>query len=418
MLRRKVVRAMAKKDDIVVGLDIGTTKICAIVGENKKDGVEIIGIGTHPSRGLRKGVVVNIESTVESIKKAVEEAELMAGCEINKVYCGIAGGHIRAFNSHGVIAIKNREINQADIDRVIEAAQAVVIPPDREVIHVIPQEYIVDDQEGIQEPLGMIGIRLEVKVHIVTAAVTSAQNIIKCANKAGLDVADIVLQQIASSEAVLNQDEKEIGVVLVDIGGGTTDIALYHNGTIKYTTVISLGGNQVTGDIAVGLRTPTGEAEKIKKEYGCAMTAMVSKDDTIEVQSVGGNKSKTVSKYMLCEIIEPRLEEICTLVKREIMKSGYEGLVSSGVVITGGTAAMEGAMELAEQVFNLPVRRGLPANITGLVDVVRSPMYSTGVGLVQYGAKQLTGTQFQRGNDSRVFSKLTSRMKSWMKEFF
>ncbi|HEY4707637.1 MAG: cell division protein FtsA [Deltaproteobacteria bacterium GWA2_55_10] len=409
---------MAKRDNIIVGLDIGTTKICAIVGERTRDGVEIIGIGTHPSKGLRKGVVVNIESTVESIRKAVEEAELMAGCEINRVYCGIAGGHIRAFNSHGVIAIKNREINQADIDRVIEAAQAVVIPPDREVIHVIPQEYIVDDQEGIQEPLGMIGIRLEVKVHIVTAAVTSAQNIVKCANKAGLDVADIALQQIASSEAVLNPDEKEIGVVLVDIGGGTTDIALYHGGTIKYTTVISLGGNQVTGDISVGLRTTASEAEKLKREHGCAMTAMVSRDDVMEVQSVGGNTSKTVSRYMLCEIIEPRIEEIFQLVKREIMKSGYENLVSSGIVLTGGSAAMEGITELAEQVFNLPVRRGLPIGITGLVDVVKSPMYSTGVGLVLYGGKNLEGTQFQRGNDSTLFNKLTTRMKGWMKEFF
>ena len=409
---------MAKRDNIIVGLDIGTTKICAIVGERTRDGVEIIGIGTHPSKGLRKGVVVNIESTVESIRKAVEEAELMAGCEINRVYCGIAGGHIRAFNSHGVIAIKNREINQADIDRVIEAAQAVVIPPDREVIHVIPQEYIVDDQEGIQEPQGMIGIRLEVKVHIVTAAVTSAQNIVKCANKAGLDVADIALQQIASSEAVLNPDEKEIGVVLVDIGGGTTDIALYHGGTIKYTTVISLGGNQVTGDISVGLRTTASEAEKLKREHGCAMTAMVSRDDVMEVQSVGGNTSKTVSRYMLCEIIEPRIEEIFQLVKREIMKSGYENLVSSGIVLTGGSAAMEGITELAEQVFNLPVRRGLPIGITGLVDVVKSPMYSTGVGLVLYGGKNLEGTQFQRGNDSTLFNKLTTRMKGWMKEFF
>ncbi|MBI5644388.1 MAG: cell division protein FtsA [Deltaproteobacteria bacterium] len=409
---------MAKKDNIVVGLDIGTTKICAIVGEKTKEGVEIIGIGTHPSKGLRKGVVVNIESTVESIKKAVEEAELMAGCEVNRVYCGIAGGHIKAFNSHGVIAIKNREIAQADIDRVIEAAQAVVIPPDREVIHVIPQEYIVDDQEGIQEPLGMIGIRLEVKVHIVTAAVTSAQNIVKCANKAGLDVADIVLQQIASSEAVLNSDEREIGVVLVDIGGGTTDIALYHAGTIKYTTVISLGGNQVTGDISVGLRTTASEAEKIKKQYGSAMTAMVSKDDMVEVQSVGGGKSKTVSRYMLCEIIEPRIEEIFQLVKREIIKSGYDNFISSGIVLTGGTAAMEGITELAEQVFNLPVRRGLPMGITGLTDVVKSPMYSTGVGLVQYGGKHLAGTQFQRGSENRIFNKLTSRMKEWMKEFF
>ncbi len=409
---------MAKRDNIIVGLDIGTTKICAIVGEKTRDGVEIIGIGTNPSKGLRKGVVVNIESTVESIKKAVEEAELMAGCEINKVYCGIAGGHIKAFNSHGVIAIKNREITQADIDRVIEAAQAVVIPPDREVIHVIPQEYIVDDQEGIQEPLGMIGIRLEVKVHIVTAAVTSAQNIVKCANKAGLDVADIALQQIASSEAVLNPDEKEIGVVLVDIGGGTTDIALYHGGTIKYTTVISLGGNQVTGDISVGLRTTANEAEKLKREHGCAMTAMVSRDDTLEVQSVGGHKPRSVSRYMLCEIVEPRIEEIFQLVKREIVKSGYENLISSGVVLTGGTAAMDGITELAEQVFALPVRRGLPIGITGLVDVVKGPMYSTGVGLVLYGGKNVEGMQFQKGNDTTLFNKLTTRMKGWMKEFF
>jgi len=351
---------MAKRENIVVGLDIGTTKICAIVGEKTEHGVEIIGIGMHPSKGLRKGVVVNIESTVSSIRSAVEEAERMAGCEINRVYCGIAGGHIKAFNSHGVIAVKNREITPQDVERVIEAAQAVVIPPDREVIHVIAQEYIVDDQEGIQEPLGMIGIRLEVKVHIVTAAVTSVQNIVKCANKAGLDVSDIVLQQIASSEAVLNADEKEIGVVLVDIGGGTTDIALYHNGTIKYTTVISLGGNQVTGDISVGLRTPTSEAEKVKTEYGCAMTALVSKDEILDVQSVGGGKIRKVSRHTLCEIIEPRMEEIFDLVKREILKSGYDVLISSGVVLTGGTAATEGAAELAEQVFDAPVRCGLP----------------------------------------------------------
>ncbi len=408
---------MVKKDNIVVGLDIGTTKICAIVGEKTRDGIEIIGLGTCPSKGLRKGVVVNIESTVDSIKKAVEEAELMAGCDINRVYSGIAGGHIRAFNSHGVIAVKNKEITQSDIDRVIEAAQAIVIPPDREVIHVIPQEFIVDDQEGIQEPRGMIGIRLEVKVHIVTAAVTSAQNIIKCANKAGLDVADVVLQQIASSEAVLNADEKEIGVVMVDIGGGTTDIALYHDGTIKYTTVISLGGNQVTGDISVGLRTPTAVAERIKKEHGAAMTAMVSRDETIDVQAVGGNKTRKSSRYTLTEIIEPRVEEIFELVKREIVKSGYEPLISSGVVLTGGTSALPGCIELAEQVFNLPVRAGAPIGISGLVDVVRSPMYSTGVGLVRYGAQHIDGTRFEKG-EGNVFGKLTTRMKDWMKEFF
>ncbi|MBI5238218.1 MAG: cell division protein FtsA [Deltaproteobacteria bacterium] len=408
---------MAKSDNIIVGLDIGTTKICAIVGEKKGGPIEIIGIGSQKSKGVRRGIVVNIESTVESIKKAVTEAELMAGCEINKAYCGIAGGHIRAFNSHGVIAVKNREITEADIERVIEAAQAIVIPPDREVLHVIPQEYIVDDQEGIQEPLGMIGIRLEVKVHIVTAAVTSAQNIIKCANKAGLDVADIVLQQIASSEAVLGSDEKEIGVVLIDIGGGTTDIALFHGGTIKYTTVISLGGNQVTGDIAVGLRTPTEEAEKLKKQYGCALAAMVSKDESVDVPSVGGNKTRKVSRYMLCEIIEPRLEEIFELVKREVEKSGYFSLCSSGVVLTGGAASMDGVAELAEQVFNLPVRKGLPANITGLVDVVKSPMYSTGVGLIHYGGRQMSGAQFKKGTEN-IFNKLISRMKGWGKEFF
>jgi len=408
---------MAKRENIVVGLDIGTTKICAIVGEEVKDGLEIIGIGTHPSRGLRKGVVVNIESTVESIKKAVEEAELMAGCEINRVYAGISGGHIKAFNSHGVIAVKDGEISAADVARVIEAAQAVAIPPDREVVHVIPQEYIIDDQGGIQEPLGMNGIRLEVKVHIVTAAVTSAQNIVKCANKAGLDVADIALQQVASSEAVLNQDERDLGVALIDIGGGTTDIAVFHGGTIKYTTVIPLGGNQITGDIAVGLRTPSTEAEKIKKKFGCAMVSMVSEGENVEVSSVGGQKSRTVSRHILSEIIEPRVEEMFELVKREIMKSGYDGLIPSGIVLTGGTASMAGIVELAEQVFDLPVRMGMPSNIIGLADVVRDPMYSTGVGLLKYGAKHASGTKFRRGS-ANMFNKLVYRMKGWMKEFF
>jgi cell division protein FtsA len=398
---------MAKKGNIIVGLDVGTTKVCAIVGEETSNGIEIIGIGSAPSKGLRKGVVVNIESTVQSIRKAIAEAELMAGCEINRVYAGISGGHIRAFNSHGVIAVKDGEINGGDVDRVIEAAQAVAIPTDREVIHVIPQEYIIDDQEGIQEPLGMNGIRLEVKVHIVTAAVTSAQNIVKCANKAGLDVADIALQQIASSEAVLSHDEKELGVALIDIGGGTTDIAIFHGGTIKYTTVISLGGNQVTGDIAVGLRTPTSEAEKIKKKYGCALTAMTSGDEMIEVLSVGGHRPRKVSRQILGEIIEPRMEEIFDLINREVIKSGYDGLISSGIGLTGGT----------EQVFNLPVRRGLPKDITGLVDVVNSPMYATGVGLVMYGVNHASGTQFRRGSGN-VFNKLLYSMKGWIKEFF
>lgn len=408
---------MAKRDNIVVGLDVGTTKVCAIVGEETKDGLEIIGIGSHPSKGLRKGVVINIESTVASIKKAIEEAELMAGCEINRVYAGISGGHIKAFNSHGVIAVKDGEINENDVERVIEAAQAVAIPPDREVIHVIPQEYIIDDQEGIQEPLGMNGIRLEVKVHIVTAAVTSAQNIIKCANKAGLDVADIALQQIASSEAVLNNDERDLGVAMIDIGGGTTDIAIFQGSSIKFTTVISLGGNQVTGDIAVGLRTPTSEAEKIKKKFGCAIESMVTEDECFDVPGVGGHKSRQVSRVMLGQIIEPRMEEIFEIVKREIYKSGHENHITSGIVLTGGAACMEGVVELAEQVFNLPVRRGIPTDIIGLADVVKNPMYSTGVGLVHYGVKHASVTQFQRGADN-VFFKLLSSMKGWIKEFF
>jgi cell division protein FtsA len=408
---------MAKKGNLVVGLDIGTTKICAVVGEQTDAGLEIIGIGTYPSRGLRKGVVINIESTVESIKRAVEEAELMAGCEINRVYAGIAGGHIKAFNSHGVIAVKDGEITPADIERVCEAAQAVAIPPDREVIHVIPQEYIIDDHEGIQEPLGMNGIRLEVKVHIVTAAVTSAQNIVKCANKAGLDVADIALQQIASSEAILTADERELGVALIDIGGGTTDIAIYQGGTVKHTTVITLGGNQVTNDIAVGLRTPATEAEKIKVKHGCAVTAMIGEDEMIDVPSVGGRTPRQVKRRMLGEIIEPRVEEIFDLINHEIIKSGYDGLISAGIVLTGGTASLGGIVELAEQVFNLPVRLGMPAGVTGLADVVKSPRYATGVGLVRYGARHSSANEFKRGSEN-VFNNVVSKMKGWMKDFF
>ena len=408
---------MAKRENIVVGLDIGTTKICVIVGEATKDGIEVVGVGTHPSRGLRKGVVVNIDTTVESIKKAVEEAELMAGCEINRVYTGISGGHIKTFNSHGVIAVKDGEINKFDVDRVIEAAKAIPIPPDREIIHVIPQEYLIDDQGGIQEPLGMNGIRLEVKVHIVTDAMTSAQNIVKCANKAGLDVADIALQQLVSSEAVLTQDERELGVALLDIGGGTTDIAVFHGGNIKYTTVLSIGGNQVTGDLAVGLRTPSSEAEKIKKKHGCAMASMINQDETVEVPGVGGYKPRKVSRHLLGEIIEPRMEEIFELIRRELVKSGYEGLISSGVVITGGAAAMEGITELAEQVFDLPARRGIPTNVSGLVDIVQSPAYSTGLGLVRYGIKHSHETRFARGGNNLVV-KIAARMKDWFKEFF
>lgn len=409
----------ARRDNLIVGLDIGTTKICAIVGNVTEDGIEIVGIGTSPSSGLRKGVVINIESTVGSIKKAIEEAELMAGCEIKSVYAGIAGGHIKGINSQGVIAIKNREVSQEDVKRVIDAAKAIAIPMDREVIHILPQEFIIDEQDGIREPLGMSGVRLEAKVHIVTGAVASAQNIIKSCNRAGLDVADIVLEQLASSEAVLSADEKELGVCLVDIGGGTTDIAIFCDGAIKYTSVLSLGGNHLTNDIAVGLRTPMAEAEKIKRNHGCCLAALVGKDDKIEVPSVGGRKPRELSRNVLCEILGPRVEELFTLVNREIIKSGLEDTIASGVVITGGSSILEGMPELAEQIFNLPVRRGLPQRIGGLVDVVNSPVYSTGVGLIVYGSRNMGPQEFPttKSEDS-IFHTATRRMKSWFREFF
>jgi len=405
------------KDNLIVGLDIGTTKICAIVGNLTDEGLDIVGIGTSQSRGMRKGVVINIEGTVEAIRAALREAELMAGCEIKSVFAGIAGGHIRGFNSQGVIAIKNREVTADDVRRVIDAAKAIAIPMDREVIHILPQEYIIDDQDGIKEPLGMSGVRLEAKVHIVTGAVASAQNIIKSCNRAGVDVADIVLEQLASAEAVLTPDEKELGVVVIDIGGGTTDIAIYVDGAIKHTAVLSLGGNHLTNDIAVGLRTPTNEAELIKHRYGCCLTSMVGRDETVEVPSVGGREPRVLSRQLLAEILEPRVEEIFTLVNREIIRSGYEDLVASGAVITGGSAILQGMPELAEQVFNLPVRRGVPSGIGGLTDVVNSPTHATGVGLVKYGSRNLQSRNFQIGQDN-IFDKVTRRMKDWFGEFF
>ena len=405
------------RENLIVGLDIGTTKICAIVGNLTEDGLDIVGIGTSPSRGLRKGVVINIESTVESIRKALREAELMAGCEIRSVFAGIAGGHLKGFNSQGVIAIKNREVTSEDVTRVIDAAKALAIPMDREVIHVLPQEFIIDDQDGIKEPLGMSGVRLEAKVHIVTGAVASAQNIVKSCNRAGVNVSDIVLEQLASSDAVLSADEKELGVALIDIGGGTTDIAIFVDGAIKYTSVLSLGGNHLTNDIAVGLRTPMAEAEKIKKQYGCCMTSMIGKDETIEVPSVGGREPRILSRQLLAEILEPRVEEIFTLVNREIIRSGYEDLIASGMVITGGTTILPGMPEMAEQIFSLPVRRGVPQGIGGLVDVVNSPIYATGVGLVKFGSRNLKAQKFMIGQQN-VFDKVVRRMREWFSEFF
>ncbi len=402
--------------DIIVGLDIGTTKICAVVGEVRPDGLEIIGMGNHPSEGLRKGVVINIENTVNSIKAAIEEAETMAGCEIGSVYAGIAGGHIEGVNKPGVIALKEKEVTKKDIERVIETASAVAVPMDREVIHTLVQEFIVDDQDGIVDPLGMSGVRLEAKVHIVTGAVTSAQNIIKCANKAGLDVYDIVLESLASSEAVLSKEERNLGAALIDFGGGTTDLALFSKGAIKHTSVLALGGDNLTYDIAVGLRTPKLEAEKIKIKYGSALSSLIGKDETIEVPGVGGRKPRTLSRQILGEILEPRVEEIFTLIYQELVRSGYDELASSGVVVTGGSAELPGISEMAEQIFNAPARVGYPEEIDGLVDLINKPMYATAVGLVLYGAKTYKQKKKFRIRDSNIFHLVMARMKRWFKD--
>jgi cell division protein FtsA len=406
---------VSRKDNLIVGLDVGTTKICAIVAEATEAGVDIVGIGTHPSKGLRKGVVVDIDSTVDSIKHAVEEAELMADCEITSVYAGIAGGHIDGFNSHGIVAVKNQEVAESDVRRVIDAAKAVAIPMDREVIHVIPQEFIIDEQDGIREPIGMSGVRLEAKIHIVTAAVTSAQNIVKCANKAGLNVVDIVLEPLASAEAVLAHDERELGVCLIDIGGGTTDIAVFAGGSIKHTSVLGIGGYHLSNDVAVGLRTPFDEAERIKKRFGVASARFLGSDDIITVPSVGGRRPREVSRKILCEIIEPRMEEILGLAHREIVKSGLDARIPSGVVLTGGCAALAGITELAEEIFESPVRLGAPSNVGGLQDVVRDPMHATGVGLVLFGYSQAKGkgpSRF-RIRDEGVFRRVKQRMRDW-----
>ncbi len=410
---------MSRSESVVVGLDVGTTKICTIIGEVNAEGmVDIIGVGTAPSRGLRRGVVVNIDHTVSSIRKAVEDAELMAGCRADTVYAGISGGHIKGINSHGVIAIKNREVTPVDMARVIDAARAVAIPTDREVIHIVPQEYMVDDQEGIKEPVGMAGVRLEAKVHIITGAVSAAQNIIRCAHRSALRVNDLVLQQMASAEAVLSADEKELGVALVDIGGGTTDIAVFSEGAILHTSVIPVGGEQLTNDIAVGLRTPMAEAEKIKRKYGCALGALVNKDETMTVPGVGGRQPKLLSRATLADITEPRLEEILGLVRRELEKYNLLQTVASGMVLTGGTVAVEGICELAEQLFDMPVRLGYPAGISGLVDVVNSPVYATGVGLVLWGARRKGVDLVEHFQQGRMFDRVVGRMKQWFAEAF
>ena len=413
---------MAKRDDdkLIVGLDIGTSKVLAIVGELTPTGeVEIIGVGHHPSRGMKKGVVVNIESTVQSIQRAVEEAELMAGCQIHSVYAGIAGSHISSFNSHGIVAIKDKEVGPGDVERVIEAARALAIPADQKVLHILPQEFIIDKQEGIREPIGMSGVRLEAKVHIVTGAVSAAQNIIKCVRRCGLEVDDIILEQLASSISTLTEDEKELGVCLVDIGGGTTDISIFTEGAIRHTAVIPIAGDQVTNDIAVALRTPTQYAEDIKKKYGCALTQLAHRDETIEVPSVGDRPPRKLSRQTLAEVIEPRIEELYSLIQAELRRSGFEDLVGSGLVLTGGSAKMEGVVDLAEEVFHMPVRLGVPQYVGGLKGVVQNPIFATGVGLVLYGARCREGKQYVQNPGASVGVKgAWSKMKSWFQGNF
>jgi len=404
---------MSRHEELIVGLDIGTTKICAVVAEVTAEGTNVIGIGSHPSKGLRKGVVIDIDATVDSIRKAVDEAELMAGCEINSVYAGIAGGHIEARNEIGMIAIKGDEVKEADVRRVIEQAQAVAIPADREVIHVIPQEYEIDGQDGISQPVGMSGVRLIARVHMVTAAVTSAQNIIKCCNRAGLNVIDIVLEPIASSEAVLVRDEQQLGVALVDIGGGTTDLAVFQGGSIKHSAVLSLGGYHLTNDAAVGLRTPFDQAERIKRRFGCAAPRFLAHDELLVVPSVGGRAPREISRKMLSEFLEPRIEEILTLVREELNRTGFQGSIPCGVVVTGGSSALEGLPDLAAEVFELPVRRGTPRGVGGLVDRVQGPEFATGVGLALWGSKRKSKPRF-RVYDGSTFRKVRERMREWL----
>ena len=411
---------MSKRGDknLIVGLDIGTSKVVAIVGEVHDNGIEVVGIGSHPSRGLKKGVVVNIESTVHSIQRAVEEAELMAGCDIHSVYTGIAGSHVRSLNSHGIVAIRDKEVSAGDVDRVIDAARAVASPADQKILHILPQEFLIDNQEGIREPIGMSGVRLEAKVHMVTGAESAAQNIVKCIQRCGLEVDDIVLEQLASSYSVLTEDEKELGTCIVDIGGGTTDVAVFLHGAIQHTAVIPIAGDQVTNDIAVSMRTPTQYAEEIKIKYACALSQLANPDETIEVPSVGDRPPRRLARQTLAEIVEPRFEELFGLIRDELRRSGFEELIAAGVVITGGSAKMEGAVELAEEVFHTPVRLGAPQYVEGLADVVRNPIHATGVGLLLYGHENTVRRGRRATPVSSGIADVVERMKAWFQRQF
>jgi cell division protein FtsA len=410
--------SQGQQKNMLVGLDIGTSKVVAIVGEvTAEGGVEIVGLGSHPSRGMKKGVVVNIESTVQSIQRAVEEAELMAGCRIHSVYAGIAGSHIQSMNSHGMVAIKDREVTYGDIERVIEAAKAVQLHGENRILHVLPQEYSIDTQEGIKEPIGMSGVRLEAKVHMVTGAMNAAQNIERCVQRCGLETDDIILEQLASSYAVLTEDEKELGVCLVDIGGGTTDIAIFTDGAIRHTAVIPIAGDQVTNDIAMALRTPTQHAEDIKIKYACALTQLAKEDETIKVPSVGERPSRDLSRMALAEVVEPRYDELFTLIQAELRRSGYEELVAAGIVLTGGTSKMEGVVELAEEIFHMPVRLAKPIGVSGLTDVINNPIYATAVGLLLYAAMQ-QNDPIKTINREEAPLDFFSRVKHWIQTNF
>ena len=411
---------MSKKVDnhLIIGLDIGTSKVAVLVGEvNDEQKIEVIGFGSHPSRGLKKGVVVNIEATVQSIQRAIEEAELMAGCEIHSAYTGIAGSHVRSLNSHGIVAIRDKEVVQSDIERVIDAAKAVAIPADQKIIHILPQEFIIDNQDGIREPIGMSGVRLEAKVHIVTGGVSSAQNIVKCVERCGLQVGDIILEQLASSYAVLTEDEKELGVCMVDIGGGTTDIAIFTDGAIRHTAVIPIAGDQVTNDIAMALRTPSESAESIKIKHSCAIPEMVKADERVEVKGVASRPIRHISRKALAEVVSARYEELFTLVQAELRRSGFEDLVASGIVLTGGASMAQGALELADSVFQMPVRLGMPQHVLGLPDVLTQTSYATGVGLLLYGYQQQSEGHPGLLVSDRVKG-VWSRMRSWFQGNF
>lgn len=412
--------AVQSENRIVVGLDIGTSKIVAIIAKIIDDTrVEIVGLGHKPSQGLKKGVVINIESTVSAIQAAIDEAELMAGSKVSAVYAGIAGSHIKSLNSHGIVAIKEKEVTAGDVERVIDAAKAVAIPADQKILHVLPQEFIIDNQDGIREPIGMAGVRLEAKVHLVTGALSAAQNIAKCVQRCGLVVNDVILEQLASSFSVLTEDEKDLGVCLVDIGGGTTDIAVFTEGAIRHTAVIPIAGDQVTNDIAVALRTPTQYAEDIKVRYACALRQLADSDEVIEVPGVGDRDSRELSRQALAEVVEPRYEELLGLVYAELQRSGFEELCASGIVLTGGSAKMEGVVELAEEVFHMPVRLGEPQNIFGLVDVVCNPIHATGVGLVMYGQRAGGGNGAENAGGAVVSEEsVLQRMKGWFKRNF